>query len=74
MEKSYFPVETVGYTSFPVKGLSRQIFYERREENSLIYVTSLDRSTVCERFSDHETHPLISTGKLRVKTVIELVK
>jgi len=67
MEKGYFPVETVGYTSFPVKGLSRQIFYETEEENSLICVTSLGRSTVCERFSDHETHPLISTGKLKGK-------
>jgi len=29
MEKGYFPVEMVGYASFPVKNLNQQIFYEK---------------------------------------------
>jgi len=32
MEKDYFPVETVGYASFPVKSLNQQIFYEKEKE------------------------------------------
>ena len=69
MEKGYFPVEMVGYASFPVKSLNQQIFYEKDGENSLIHVTSHDCSTVCEKIPDHQTHPLISTGKkMQAKT------
>jgi len=61
-------VEIVGYASFPVKSLNQQIFYKKDKKNSLIHVTSHERSTVCERFPDHQTHPSISTGEQRAKT------
>lgn len=71
---TYSPMEIVGYTSFPVKDSSPQVFYRNERKNGSVYAISHTPSTICENSLPPARTPRFPLERRRAYSIINRSK